>query len=88
MNTNLPQKGFIQIIIILVLVVVVISLLGISLKQIFGKLQENQTVGENFGIIYDWMAGVYQKYLDSAVGWIWNLMMEQLKQLPIFQGKK
>lgn len=70
------------------MVVVVISLLGISLRQIFGKLQGSQTVGENFGFIYDWLSGLYQKYLDSAVGWIWKMTVDQLKQLPIFQGQK
>lgn len=88
MKNNLPQKGFIQIIIILILVVVVISLLGISLRQIFGKLQESQTVGENFGFIYDWTADVYQKYFQSLTNWLWGMTVEQLKQLPIFSGQK
>lgn len=62
------DKGFIQIIVIIILVIVIISLLGISLREIFGKLSDNPTISENFKYVKDWIVGLYNKYLAQPVG--------------------
>lgn len=62
------EKGFIQIIVIIILVIVIISLLGISLREIFSKLSDNPTISENFKYVTDWIAGLYNKYLAQPVG--------------------
>lgn len=61
------NNGFIQIIVIIILVIVVISLLGISLQEIFAKLSANPTVGENFKYVTGWLKDVYNKYLARPV---------------------
>lgn len=68
--------GFIQIIVIIVLIIVIISLLGISLKEIFNRLSANPEVAENFKFIKDWIAGVFNKYLSSSVGAVFNYMKD------------
>lgn len=61
------NKGFIQIIVIIILVIVIVSLLGISLREVFGKLSSNPTISENFKYVKDWIAGLYNKYLAQPV---------------------
>lgn len=86
------EKGFIQIIVILILIIVVISLLGISLKEIFGKISSNQTMSDNFKYVTDWLKSVYNKYLAAPVGkgfdFIKNYVIGLLKNIPIVNPLK
>lgn len=65
MNT---ESGFIKIIIIIVLILVIVSLLGISLKEVFGKLSSNPQMSENFTFVKNWLVDIYNKYLSGPVG--------------------
>lgn len=86
------NNGFIQIIVIIILVIVVISLLGISLSEIFGKISSNQTVGENFKYVTDWLKSVYNKYLAAPVGkgfdFIKNYIIGLFSNIPIVNPLK
>lgn len=86
------EKGFIQIIVIIILVIVVISLLGISLSEIFGKISSNKTVSENFKYVTDWLKGVYNKYLAAPVSkgfiFIKNYVVGLLSNIPIINPLK
>lgn len=86
------EKGFIQIIVIIILVIVIISLLGISLKEIFGKVSSNQTVGENFKYVTDWLKDIYDEYLAAPVGkgfdFIKNYIIGLLSNIPIINPAK
>lgn len=62
------QKGFMQIIVIIILIVIIISLLGISLKEIYIKLSGNQAVNENFSFIGNWLTNLYNTYLSGPIG--------------------
>lgn len=72
------DKGFVQIIVIIILVIVIISLLGISLREIFGKLSENPTISENFKYVKDWIVGLYNKYLAQPVGAVFTFIKNYL----------
>ena len=67
MNTTPQKNGFMQIIIIIILLIVVISLLGISLKDIFTKLSDNPSVNENFSFVTNWLSNVYHSYLAKPI---------------------
>lgn len=67
MNNNKNNGGFIQIIVIIVLIIIVISLLGISLKEVFDKLSANPEVAENFSFVKNWIIDVYNQYLSEPV---------------------
>lgn len=62
------NNGFMQIIVILILIVIIVSLLGISLKDIFGKLSANPEVKDNFTFIKNWMIDLYKTYLSKPIG--------------------
>lgn len=80
------NNGFVQIIVIIILVIVVISLLGISLQEIFAKLSANPTVGENFKYVTDWIKDVYNKYLARPVGSVFIFIKNYL--ISIFSNIK
>lgn len=87
MNT---ESGFIKIIIIIVLILVIISLLGISLKEIFTKLSSNPQMSENFIFVKNWLVDVYNKYLSGPVGegfaylknYLFGIFPESKKVIP------
>lgn len=72
------QNGFIQIIIIIILIIVIISLLGISLKEIFSKLSENPSVGENFSFVTDWMVSAYNSYLAKPIESLFSIFKDYI----------
>lgn len=84
----MQQKGFVQIIVIIVLIIVIISLLGISLKEIFGKLSANPEVNENFTFIKNWIANLYNKYLEKPIGNLFNYGKNYLLNIFTTQTQK
>lgn len=74
----MPQKGFVQIIVIIILVIVIVSLLGISLREVFSKLSDNPSVGENFSFVIDWMTDVYNSYLSKPIGNLFGLLKDYI----------
>lgn len=77
----MPQKGFIQIIVIFILIIVIISLLGISLKEIFSKLSDNPSVGENFSFVTDWIVHTYNSYLAKPVGNLFSSLKDYIFEI-------
>lgn len=74
----MPKNGFIQIIVILILIIVVVSLLGISLRDVFTKLSTNPSVGDNFSFVTAWMVNTYNSYLAKPVGGLFSLAKNYL----------
>lgn len=75
------DKGFMQIIIIIALIIVIISLLGISLREVYSKLSANPAVGENFKFVKDWIVGGYNAYLSEPLGKLFNFGTNYLFQI-------
>lgn len=75
------ESGFIKIIIIIVLIIVIISLLGISLKEIFGRLSSNPQITENFIFVKNWIVDVYSTYLSGPVGHLFGYLKDYVFQI-------
>ena len=65
------QKGIIQIIIILLLFVVILSLLGISLTSLI----HNQTLRENFQLVWNWVLVIWNNVLKVPAEYVWNIFL-------------
>ncbi len=79
------KRGFIQILIILVLLIVIISLLGVSLGELFS----NKTLKDNFSYVFGGINFVWENYLLAPVKIIfgtfkdllWEPLAESLKKI-------
>lgn len=79
------KRGFIQILIILVLLIVIISLLGVSLGELFS----NKTLKDNFSYVFRGINFVWENYLLAPVKIIfgtfkdllWEPLAETLKKI-------
>ncbi|HBT81219.1 hypothetical protein A2757_01970 [Candidatus Giovannonibacteria bacterium RIFCSPHIGHO2_01_FULL_48_47] len=68
------QSGFIQILIILALLVVIISLLGVSLGELFS----NKTLKDNFSYVFGGIKFVWKNYLLAPVKIIFGTFKDLL----------
>jgi len=80
------NKGFIQFIIIIVLALVVISLLGVSLGELF----QNKLLKDNFSILFRALQYLWDNYLSYPFQLFWqffrNLIWEPF--LDVLEGLK
>lgn len=75
------NSGFMQIIIIIILIIIIISLLGISLREIYFKLSANPEVSENFKFIKDWIVSGYNTYLSGPISKLFNFGTDYIFQI-------
>ena len=72
MQRNKKQKrGFIHIIIIIVLLLIILSLLGISLRNVFS----NTLLQDNFGFVGDWLSYIWHSVLFTPVRAIFDVFL-------------
>ena len=64
------NRGFIQLIVILALVVVILSLLGVSLSNLF----QNPTLKDNFSFIGNALNNLWSSWFGQTVGVVWNFV--------------
>lgn len=57
------NKGFIQLIFIFALLLIIVSMMGVSLKDVFG----NQLVKGNFSYVYNFSNWLWENYLHDPV---------------------
>lgn len=75
------EKGLVQMIVIIVLTIVILSLLGISLKGLFDKLAANETLGENFSYVWNWLKDFFNKYLGQYFHSFKDFIVNSLKEV-------
>lgn len=65
----MQKQGFIQLLIIIVLTIVIVSLLGVSLGDLF----DNQTLKNNFSFAYKWVKYGWDNYFYP---YIWQPLIK------------
>ena len=70
----MKNRGFIQLIVILALVLIVISLLGISLGDLF----DNETLKKNFSFAWRWTKYIWDNYLYPLV---WQPLLKAAEKI-------
>jgi len=68
------NKGFIQLIVIIALVLIVISLLGVSLGDLF----DNETLQKNFSFAWQWAKYIWDNYFYPLV---WKPLLEATEKI-------
>ena len=64
----MAPRGFIQLLIIIALLIIIMSLLGVSLGELFG----NKTLQENFAYVFGGTKYLWENYLLAPVKIITN----------------
>ncbi|MBI2610289.1 hypothetical protein HYW53_03960 [Candidatus Giovannonibacteria bacterium] len=65
------EKGFIQLIVIIVLSIIIVSLLGISLGELF----QNQVLKDNFSITFKALNYVWNNFLAAPAVYVWHTLV-------------
>lgn len=80
------DRGIIQLLIILVLAIVIISLLGVSLGELF----QNKTLKENFSFVFRWVEYLWDNFLSRPFGLLWNFFLNLIWEplVEVLEGIK
>lgn len=79
------QQGLIRFLILLVIAVIVLSIVGVSLDEVF----ENKLVRSNFGFIFKWSRYIYDRFLEKPISitirlWkdlVWDTFLQTIDNL-------
>lgn len=63
-----PQGGFIQLIVIVIILILIVSYFGFNLRGLFDDPQTR----DNFSVVWEWVAHVWEGYLKTPTQWIWE----------------